>query len=205
MVQTKLSQAERRNLSEEKLIEAALSIAAEEGYAAVTFDAIGKRAGYSRGLATHRFGSKTGLIEAVIDHLQNYRIELERELTPQPQTGLEGLLGYADIHLNSLRQNRSAPAYFVFLAGAIAEMSDMRNLFARSHDRSRGQLVDYLQRGQKDGSVRPLENVDASALSVGALLLGISMAWLADPETPIEDLTFEVQRILRTRFAADNA
>ena len=203
MAQTKLSQAERRNLSEEKLIEAALSIAAEEGYAAVTFDAIGKRAGYSRGLATHRFGSKAGLIEAVIDHLQDYRIEIENELNPRPVNGLAGLLGYAEIHLNSLKESPSSPAYFVFLAGAIAEMSDMRKLFARSHDRTRGQLVEHLERGQQDGSVRKLENVDAAALSAGALLLGISMAWLADPDMPVDDLTLEVKRTLRASFAEE--
>ena len=58
------TQAERRAESDEKLLLAAASLIAEEGFNAATFEKIGARAGYSRGLASQRFGSKDGLIEA---------------------------------------------------------------------------------------------------------------------------------------------
>ena len=62
------TQAERRDESGRSLVEAAIAVVARQGVNAATFDAIGRQAGYSRGLATQRFGSKQGLIEAVIRH-----------------------------------------------------------------------------------------------------------------------------------------
>ncbi|HQP20056.1 MAG TPA: helix-turn-helix domain-containing protein, partial [Phenylobacterium sp.] len=64
------SQAERRDESERRLIEAAAGLVVEQGIGAATFANIGERAGYSRGLVTQRFGSKQGLIEAMIERLQ---------------------------------------------------------------------------------------------------------------------------------------
>ena len=61
------TQAERRDESQRRLLEAAAALIQERGMAAATFENIGVRAGYSRGLATQHFGSKQGLIEALID------------------------------------------------------------------------------------------------------------------------------------------
>src|SRR5258707_15583829 len=63
------TQAERRDGSERGVLQAAIAVVADEGVGAVTFDAVGRKGGFSRGLATQRFGSKQGLIEAVIKHL----------------------------------------------------------------------------------------------------------------------------------------
>src|SRR5476651_779728 len=70
---TKRSQAERRDASERQLIEATLEVVATRGVDAATFDAIGLAAGFSRGLASQRFGSKRGLIDAVIGYLHRRR------------------------------------------------------------------------------------------------------------------------------------
>src|ERR1019366_10503490 len=63
------TQAERRDQSERGLVEAAIAVVSEDGVSAATFEAIGRRGGYSRGLVGQRFGSKLGLIEAVIAYL----------------------------------------------------------------------------------------------------------------------------------------
>jgi AcrR family transcriptional regulator len=56
----KRSQAERRDASERQLIEATMAVVATRGVEAATFDAIGLAAGYSRGLASQKFGSSAG-------------------------------------------------------------------------------------------------------------------------------------------------
>jgi AcrR family transcriptional regulator len=60
------TQAERRAESEQQLLRAAAEIVVQEGVAAATFESIGRRAGYSRGLAAQKFGSKQGLVEALV-------------------------------------------------------------------------------------------------------------------------------------------
>ena len=62
---TRRTQAQRRDESEQKLLRAAGDVIAERGVTAATFEAIGAQAGYSRGLATQKFGSKQGMIEAL--------------------------------------------------------------------------------------------------------------------------------------------
>ena len=59
-------QAERSERSAEALLDAAAELIAESGLASATFSALGERAGYSRGLVTARFGSKRGMVDALI-------------------------------------------------------------------------------------------------------------------------------------------
>jgi AcrR family transcriptional regulator len=64
------SQIERRAEAERKLLEAAMELVAERGVRAVTLAAVGERAGYSRGLVTHHFGNRQGLLDALTLELQ---------------------------------------------------------------------------------------------------------------------------------------
>ena len=55
------TQAERSALSDQKMFEVAIELVNERGTAKTTLKDIGEQAGYSRGLASYRFGSKDGL------------------------------------------------------------------------------------------------------------------------------------------------
>jgi AcrR family transcriptional regulator len=63
---TRIRQTERTELSEQKLMEAAIELLVKTGIQNTTLQEVGLRAGYSRGLATHRFGSKAGLFAHVL-------------------------------------------------------------------------------------------------------------------------------------------
>ena len=62
---TARTQAERSATSDKALLDAAIDLILERGIEKTTLQAIGARAGYSRGLATYRFGSKAGLFDEV--------------------------------------------------------------------------------------------------------------------------------------------
>jgi len=66
MPQTK---QDRSALSTSKLLDAAADLIAEAGYERMTLAAIGERAGYSHGLVTARFGSKEGLLWALVERM----------------------------------------------------------------------------------------------------------------------------------------
>ena len=57
------TQAVRRAEAEQRLVAAAADMVGEVGPSRVTLASVGERAGYSRGLATHRFGSKGALMQ----------------------------------------------------------------------------------------------------------------------------------------------
>jgi AcrR family transcriptional regulator len=180
-----------------------MAVVAERGVGGATFDAIGQAAGLSRGLATQRFGSKQGLIDAVIDYLHARRDELLLAAHVSDMAPLDAILYYVDSHLMFLDGNLASRAYFMLLAGAVADASSMRAAFALSHERVRLWLAAVVDRGHADGSIRSDVDADGAALMVGSLLLGVSMQWLVDPAMDVGPIRRASLRTLRGGLAAD--
>ena len=70
-----LTQAERSALSDKAMLEAAMALVLEHGTDKTTLAMIGEKAGYSRGLATYRFGSKGGLYDALCKSISRHWLE----------------------------------------------------------------------------------------------------------------------------------
>ena len=141
------TQAERRDESERGLVRAAIGVVSEEGVSAATFEAIARRGGYSRGLVGQRFGSKLGLIEAVIAYLHDERQGVAADHCLDALPGLEALLGFVDLYLRRLAELGEMQAYFRLLSWAVAEWIEPR-LDARSRRRvasSRGRALRALR------------------------------------------------------------
>ncbi|MBI3678044.1 MAG: TetR family transcriptional regulator [Proteobacteria bacterium] len=194
------SQAERRDESERLLVEATLRIVAERGVSAVTFAEIGKKARLSRGLATQRFGSKRGLIEAVIAHLHRKREAIMEAQHIDQMPAMDAIALYIDSHIRSLEREHDGLAYFMLLASTVADASEPRALFAASHERVRVWLRGLLARGQAKGEISRDIDADASALMIGSLLLGVSMQRLADPSTDLESIRATTIATLKRAF-----
>jgi AcrR family transcriptional regulator len=62
------TQAERRELAEQRVIETAVALIAEHGTRAATLARVGEAAGYSRGIVTHHFGTRDHLLRKVVQH-----------------------------------------------------------------------------------------------------------------------------------------
>jgi AcrR family transcriptional regulator len=65
------TQDQRRSDAREGLIRAAAELIAEGGLASLTLAGIGARAGYSRGIANHHFGTKAQLVNELIDRVEH--------------------------------------------------------------------------------------------------------------------------------------
>lgn len=196
------TQTDRRLQSESELLRAAAELIAEQGVAAATFENIGLRAGYSRGLVTQRFGSKQGLIEALIARLQARMEALLDARHLDELDGLEAVLGFVDIFLRNLAQDGEMRAYFVLMAGAVADVSELRAPFAAAHKEVEVNLEALVLRGQAQRVIRAGLNADAVALMVGALLLGLSTQLLVDPGMDLEPIRETSLAALRASFAA---
>lgn len=90
------TQAERREASEQRLLVAAAELIAEEGFAAASLQRIGERAGYSRGLASQHFGSKDGLVSALIAAVLARSTAL-LDSRPAAASPLDEIIAYAEI------------------------------------------------------------------------------------------------------------
>jgi len=197
----RLTQAERRDRSERELLEATIRVVSEKGVSAATFDMIGQEAGFSRGLITQRFGSKDGLIRALIDHLHNWQGEaLDRERVAD-MDGLSALCAFVDLHSQTLEGHDEAKAYFMLLSAAVADQLDFRSAFAESHAIERVLIRAMIERGQADGGIRTEVDADVQALLTGCALLGLRMQCLIDPAMQIAPVREELLASLRARLA----
>ena len=197
------TQAERRDESERCLLQAAIAVVAEEGVGAVTFDAVGRKGGFSRGLATQRFGSKQGLIEAVIEHLHGRQESLRGGKSIDDLPGLEAVLAFVDLYLRDLSAKGEGRAYFMLLSSAVADASALRTVFAAAHARVERRLEAWVLRGQAEGAIRREIDADAAALMIGSLLFGISMQLLIDPAMNLDPIRETSLATLRLSFGVD--
>ena len=197
------SQAERRDESERLLVEATLKVVAEQGVGAATFEEIGKEAGLSRGLATQRFGSKRGLIEAVIAWLHRRREAVLQADHVDDMPAFAAIAHYIDGHLQPPRRGDDGYAYWMLLASTVADASPLRELFAASHECVRVRLRGLLERGQKKGEIRKDVDCDAMALTIGSLLLGASMQRLVDPATDLKAIRANILATLKRALVQD--
>ncbi|MGC2319177.1 MAG: TetR/AcrR family transcriptional regulator [Bradyrhizobium sp.] len=184
----KRSQAERRDASERQLIEATMAVVATRGVDAATFDAIGLAAGYSRGLASQKFGSKRGLIDAVIGYLHRRRESILEIEHVNEMPAMDAIAHFSDRLLRELSGDYGGRAYLMLLAASVADASSMRESFAVSSNRVRDWLESVIRRGQADKTIRPDIDPRASALMIGSMVLGIGMQWLVDPTTDLEPI-----------------
>ena len=196
------TQVSRREESGRKLVEAAAAVVAGEGLSAATFEAIGLKSGYSRSLVTQRFGSRQGLIEAVILYLREHLDARMAELSIAQMSGLDALLAYFDIYLRDLGTKGGLRAYFVLLSSAIADVNALRALFAAEHERVRARLAGLVRKGQAEGVIRAGIDADAAGLMIGALQLGLSMQLIVDPDMDLEPIRAVSLDTLRMSFQA---
>ena len=197
-----MKQHERRKQSTDKLINAYLELASEQGVSALTFDNIGLRAGYSRNLAFQKFGSKGGLLAAVINHLHELMSDRRKKQDLDSLTGLEGLLLYCDVHIAALDKSADMKAYFILMSEAIADMSEMRGHFVASHKRSATELMRLIRLGREDGSIRKDVTVDMAAQFIGTQLIGISSQYLIEPAFNLKRARKELHLMIRSAYGA---
>jgi AcrR family transcriptional regulator len=181
------TQAERREASEQRLLLAAAELIAEEGFAAASLQRIGARAGYSRGLASQHFGSKDGLVTALIAAVIARSTALLDSLPPAA-TPLDAIIAYADVILQQIESDALVRAYWVMMASAIANRLPIQALFLAEHEKVKEQLSALISEGQTRGEIDPYVDAEAAALSVGSTLLGIGMECLLDPSLDLPRL-----------------
>ena len=184
---TRRTQAERRAKSQMRLLEAAAEILVEEGFAAATFDRISRRAGYSRGMVTERFGSKdefvANVIQWVADQMDaHYPSEIEKD-----GSALGGVRAKINTTFWGLKGG-AAQAYFVLLSAALANRLPQTAHFLEHHRLEKQEYVRLVKLAQENGQIDPaLDARDLSSL-LGCLMMGIAIQSQIDPELNVESL-----------------
>lgn len=190
------TQAERRNQSEQGLLLAAAETIVDEGFAGATFDRISERAGYSRGMVTLRFGSRDGLFRALIDFLAARMREHYASVLVADASPVQELQARVESFLARLLEDRTVRAYFVLLSAAVGNRLEQAAYFFEQHELVKAELADAIWRGQGQGQIDATLDPVITATGIGALLLGIAMQSLLEPDLDIAALSRSARALL---------
>jgi AcrR family transcriptional regulator len=198
------TQDERRSEAERRLLEAAAELIGENGPARVTLATIGERAGYSRGLATHHFGSKGAMMQRLVDAVTAQFREsiIDESRSDSPMDEVLGLVRTYFRVLSDLQPvNR---ARLVLWADAVATGSpDVRPAMVSADREFREEIAKRIQRGVAAGQIPASLEPQGLATVIIAMLRGVALQSLLDDQVDLDAARSEIEQLLATRLQKD--
>lgn len=197
------TQAERTALAESSMISAAIDLLNSVGIQGTTLVAIGERSGYSRGLASHHFGSKSGLLRTVLKRMTAVWTEkLVGSL--EGKTGLQAFTTAIDAHLEHVfRHPDYLRAMNILWGAALDPASEFKPNVAEFMRIQRESVAAWVTGGQELGEIRPEVNADRIAEQFYGTLIGLNNQWLVSPEIDLraayEDYQQNILRLLSVK------
>jgi AcrR family transcriptional regulator len=178
---TGLTQPERSALSDARMADAAVALICERGAAATTLKDVGLRAGYSRGLASYRFGSKQRLWAFLIHTIgEEWLAELRQVVAGT--TGLETIHAAVDAHCRFLLESSDRiRAFYVLWFESIGPDPSLRAVIVGAHKRRQRDVEAWITGGIEAGTVRADVDVPSVAEQFCAAIIGIVYTWLIAP------------------------
>lgn len=178
-----LTQAERTALSDKAMLDAAMALVLEYGTDKTTLAMIGEKAGYSRGLATYRFGSKGGLYDALCKSISRHWLEYLKKGVGN-KVGIEAMCAALDtIYKFEQESPQEARALQILYSGAASPNSEFQETAVTIRCRQKSDVAEWVRQGQVAGEVRPDVDADEVAAQYVAYISGMTYLWLMSPDT----------------------
>lgn len=173
--QPRRSQASRRAKSGRQMLGAGISLIAANGSRNVSMAEIGIKAGYSRGLAAERFGTKLRLLEAVVDASEAW-FDRRLETLLADKSGLEALSDRLVAHMESvLDSSEAATALYQLIVEATGSVTDLQPRITRLNKTYAEGMKIHLQEAQDMGQLRDGVDFDKHALIIVSVMHGLAI------------------------------
>ena len=168
------------------MVNATIELLNSAGLAGTTLIAIGELAGYSRGLASHHFGSKSGLFRKVLKQINAvWTRDLEQRVAGK--TGLSAILGALDAHLDHVRRYpKHARAMYILWTGSFDPASEFKPNVIEFHRLQREAAAAWVVSGIQSGEIRNDIKPERFGEQFYASLLGINYQWLVNPDIDLD-------------------
>ncbi len=177
------TQAERSAISDKAMVDAAIQLILERGTDKTTLAAIGKKAGYSRGLATYRFGSKAGLFDEVCKSISRHWLDyLKADV--DDKIGIEAMCAALDSFFQFVSDYpREARVLQILYCAAASPKSEYRQTSVNIHQRQQDDVADWIRAGQAEGSIAESADPKSIAAQYIAYISGMTYLWLINPQS----------------------
>ena len=178
------TQAERTALSDARMLDAAVALICERGAAGTTLKDVGERAGYSRGLASYRFRSKSGLFGFIIRSIgDSWLRELRRAV--RHEVGMNAIAAATDAHFRFVTEgSEHIRAFYMLWFDSIGPDAELKQIVANIHERRRRDVTAWIERGIAAGHIAPDVDVAGTSEQFCAGIIGIVYQWLVTPDAP---------------------
>ena len=200
----RMTQAERTALSDKRMFEAAINLINERGTQKTTLKEIGELAGYSRGLANYRFGSKDGLLQELFtrfdlrwkEHLGSY---------VKDHSGIEAIMAAAEALRDFLKlEPQYMRAMYILWYESLGHDSEIRSRLADHHDVYRRDAAAWVEQGIASGDIDPEVDAQQFAVQYNAFIFGLVYQWLVkadaiDLDVLFDDYESNIEKILARR------
>jgi AcrR family transcriptional regulator len=182
------TQLERREEAERGLLVAAAEVIAERGISGASLSVIGERAGTSRGLPTHHFGSKNALVARVASAAQDRMAGVLIAAVERSGQGTDEMLGLhlvrrsIDAYLELFEHPTADDRVLIVTWGATFPSESSIEGMLDADRRAYTGWADLIVRGQRDGSIRTDVDPAASAVILHGMLRGVASLLLTEAE-----------------------
>lgn len=164
------------------MLAAAISLLVEKGTEGTTLKDVGELAGYSRGLASYRFGNKAGLFGFIIRSVgEDWLSELGRAV--KNKVGVDAILAATDAHYHFVSESADRiRAFYLLWFDSIGPDQELREVVSNVHERRSADVANWIRAGIEAGKISENVPVEAIAEQFCATIIGIVYQWLATPD-----------------------
>jgi AcrR family transcriptional regulator len=177
----RLTQAERTEISDNRMLDAAVNLIVDRGPAATSLKEVGLRAGYSRGLAGQRFGSKDRLFAFVLRHVGETWLS-HLKLSTENLTGIDAIHTALDEHYRfCLEAPDQVRAFYTLWYESVNAGSELAAIISNIHNRRHLDVNNWIL---MDREIQPSikQHANAIAAQFCASVIGIVYYWLTNPK-----------------------
>lgn len=174
------TQATRRKESDRRMLRAAARLFAERGVSGTSLADVGVAAGYSRGLPVDRFGSKLGLITALLGAMDAW-FQAHIGCVLKGASGMKAVRLRMEAHLASVdRDAISTAALYSVYTESLFVMPELQPHVAAVTGRWREGLAANLREARRAGEIGRRVDCDGEARFVLAAMRGLVIQYLLD-------------------------
>lgn len=167
----------------EQIVQAAIDVFGEFGFAGGTIRSIAERVGVSHAALLQHFGSKEGLLMAVLQEWD--RRTVEDGLADL--SGLDYFLALPDTVTSHTTQRGLLELFTTIAAEASSPAHPAHDYIQHRYSANLATLGTHLRQAAADGEIRSMaaSEIMIEARLITAVLDGIGLQWLLDPSTDI--------------------
>jgi AcrR family transcriptional regulator len=177
-------QVQRRGVERRRaMVDAAIELFARQGVRGTGVAAIAERVGATPSALIHHFGSKDGLVRAVLEEADRRaleRLSITQGAEPTLDEAFDWFIRDAE---HTAATERDLAALHTTLTAENLEPGSVLHTWFRDRGRAlRAHLVSLFTRAAADGSARADVNPAVLAAETAAFIEGAHLLWLLDPE-----------------------